>query len=65
MIRRPARGATVRPLQSRPGNGYGRPLRAGPSQRWRRLVEGAIESPDPQVLLDEARERAVDPALPA
>jgi hypothetical protein len=31
MMRRPSRGATRRPPLERPGNGFGRPLRARPN----------------------------------
>lgn len=38
---RPAHGATRRPLLARPGNGYGRALRPGPSPALRRAASGA------------------------
>jgi hypothetical protein len=31
-MRRPAKGGTTRPLNSRPGHGYGRPLRPDPNR---------------------------------
>jgi hypothetical protein len=35
MTRRFAHGGTSRPQFSRPGNGYGRPVKAGPPAEWR------------------------------
>jgi hypothetical protein len=31
-MRRPAKGGTTRPVNVRPGNGYGRPLRPSPDR---------------------------------
>jgi hypothetical protein len=35
MTRRPAHGGSARPQFSRPGNGYGRPLKPRPAAAWR------------------------------
>jgi hypothetical protein len=35
MTRRPAHGGSVRPHFSRPGNGYGRPVKPRPAAAWR------------------------------
>ena len=35
MTRRPAYGGSVRPPSSRPGNGYGRPVKPRPAKAWR------------------------------
>ncbi|MDQ1519129.1 MAG: hypothetical protein QOI55_202 [Actinomycetota bacterium] len=35
MTRRLAHGATARPQYSRPGNGYGRPVKPRPGPEWR------------------------------
>jgi hypothetical protein len=35
MLRRPARGATTRPANARPGAAHGRSVRVGPPPSWR------------------------------
>jgi hypothetical protein len=35
MIGRMPHGGTTRPQLSRPGNGFGRPVKAGPPPEWR------------------------------
>ena len=35
VVRRVPHGATSRPPLARPGSGYGRPVKLGPSSQWR------------------------------
>jgi hypothetical protein len=35
VIRRVPHGGTTRPSHSRPGNGFGRPVKPGPPEEWR------------------------------
>lgn len=53
-MRRLPRGATVRPPLERPGNGFGRALRPGPSGATRTLSPAARSYPDPTALVDVA-----------
>ncbi len=51
-MRRLPHGATTRPPLPRPGNGYGRPLKAGPSDRLQALaVKSRKRVRDPNWLL--------------
>lgn len=47
MIRRPAHGATTRPPLPRPGSGFGRPARPGPSPGLRGQVRDWCRRSDP------------------
>ena len=53
MMRRPAHGATRRPPVERPGNGFGRPVRARPTALLRdaRTLARLRDDWDPQGLL--------------
>lgn len=61
-MRRPAHGATTRPPVVRPGAGFGRPTRQGPSPSWRsrEMLERACRWDPVETLLTIDLVRDVD-----